>query len=182
MCYVFIFWSCLVLCSPLVYVNFLTLHSLLEVKFPDFMKVASVVPIFKAGHALDVNNYRPISILPTLSKIFEKLMKIRVTTFLDHHNVLSDHQFGFRSGSSTSDAILEFLNFSYDSLNSNEYLLTIFLDFSKTFDTLDHNILLSKMSHLGITWPLHARVVCFIFEWSETVCYTRLSLVSSDQY
>ena len=118
--------------------------------FPESLKVARVVPLFKSGSRQDYNNYRPISTLPVLSKIFEKLMYTRLSQFLKDHEIIVNHQFEFQKGSSTSDAILEFLDQAYQSLNSKQYLIAVYLDFSKAFDTVNHDILLLKLQHYGI--------------------------------
>lgn len=124
--------------------------SLTEGRFPDCLKTAQVIPVYKSGDRLSVKCYRPISLLPSLAKIFEKLMRSRLVTFLDDNGVLSKHQFGFRSGRSTGDAVSEFLDYAYRSLDVKEYFLAVYLDFSKAFDTIDHDVLLSKMCHLGV--------------------------------
>ena len=118
--------------------------------FPVCLKNARVIPIFKSGDAKSVKNYRPISMLPFLSKVFERLMSKRLNSFLTKSNILCSHQFGFRKNSCTSDAILEFLDNTYSSLDRKENILAVFLDFSKAFDTVNHEILLLKMNHLGI--------------------------------
>ena len=117
--------------------------------FPNCLKVARVIPIFKAGKKNLTKNYRPISMLPFISKIFEKLMCSRVNEYLKSNNILSKHQFGFRKNSSTDDAILEFIDNIHSSLNNQESVVTVFLDFSKAFDTVNHRILLQKMYKLG---------------------------------
>jgi len=118
--------------------------------FPDCLKTARVIPVYKSGDKNLVNNYRPISILTTMSKIYEKLMYKRLISFMNVNKLLNNNQFGFRMGSSTSDAILEFLDNVYNSLSNKSVLIAIFLDFSKAFDTVNHSILLKKLSHLGI--------------------------------
>ena len=118
--------------------------------FPSCLKNARVIPIFKSGCSNKVNNYRPISTLPILAKIFEKLMYIRLMQFLKMNNILCKTQFGFQQNSSTGDAMLEFLDYIYNSLNDGKYIMPIYLDFSKAFDTVNHDILLSKLNHYGI--------------------------------
>ena len=118
--------------------------------FPNCLKVARVIPIFKSGCRSQVENYRPISTLPILSKIFEKLMYVRLIQFLKTNNILCRTQFGFQQNSSTGDAMLEFLDYVYNSLNEGKIIMPIYLDFSKAFDTVDHDILLSKLDHYGI--------------------------------
>jgi hypothetical protein len=130
-------------------ISYLFNRSLQDSAYPTCLKLARITPIFKSGDKKSVENYRPISCLPTLSKVFEKLMNKRLVNFLDKYKILSKHQFGFRSGSSTSDAVLQFLDFAYESLNRSDYLIGNFLDFSKAFDTVNHTILLEKMNKLG---------------------------------
>lgn len=124
--------------------------SIMEGTFPDILKIAEVIPIYKSGAQTDIRNYRPISILPVLSKLFERLLKSRLLNFLNENDVLSTRQFGFQSGRETNDAILEFLDTAYRSLDSKRHLATVFLDLSKAFDTLDHDILIAKLEHVGV--------------------------------
>lgn len=88
-------------------------------KFPSALKVARVMPIFKSGEKSSVANYRPISVLPVVSKIFEKLMSKRLNGFLTRFNIQKENQFGFTKEHNTSDAIVEFLNDSCLALEKN---------------------------------------------------------------
>ena len=117
--------------------------------FPEKLKLGRVIPLHKTGPKNQINNFRPITTLSVFSKVFEKLVHKRLCSFIKKHNILNDNQFGFQKNKNTSDAILEFLDNSYDSLNDNNFLMTIFLDFSKAFDTISLNILLKKLQHYG---------------------------------
>lgn len=136
--------------------------SVTEGIFPEVLKVAEIVPIHKSGSRCAVAHYRPISILPVLSKVFERLVRNRLVSHFNKCNVLSKHQFGFRSGYETGDAILEFLDYAYKALDSKHHLVAIFLDLSKAFDTLDHGILLSKLEHVGIRAELLGWLTSFL--------------------
>ena len=118
--------------------------------FPDILKLADIVPIHKAGPVNDVRKYRPISILPTYSKIFEKAMASRLISFINKYNLISPHQYGFQKGKCTTQAILNLLEFVYRSLNEEKYTIGIFLDFKCAFDTVNHSILISKLDRYGI--------------------------------
>ena len=98
--------------------------------FPDALKVARVVPLLKAGKREDMSNYRPISTLPILSKVFEKAMNSRLYTFLTKYNILNVEQFGFQKNKSTSDAALQLVNYTYSALNNRNSLITVMFDFS----------------------------------------------------
>ena len=116
--------------------------------FPNKMKTGRVVPLFKEGDSTDILNYRPISTLTVYSKIFEKLVHKRLISFISKYNLIKPNQFGFQTNKSTSDAIVDFLENIYDSFNEHKHYLSIYLDFSKAFDTICHEILLKKLN----TW------------------------------
>ena len=118
--------------------------------FPDSYKIAKVIPVFKSGKKTDPNNYRPISLLPSISKILEKLIYKRMISFLFSHDLIHPHQYGFLSGRSTEHAMLDIILKIIDAIEHKNFSLGIFLDLSKAFDSISHNILLNKLSLYGI--------------------------------
>ena len=118
--------------------------------FSDELKVAKVIPLFKNGNKSHMSNYRPISILPILSKIFEKLIYKRFYNFFEDNAIIYNCQFGFRQSHSTVHAIQTAINSVVTSLNGSYHTMGIFIDFSKAFDTIQHSILLKKLEHYGI--------------------------------
>ena len=118
--------------------------------FPEQMKTAKVVPIHKEGSKTDVGNYRPISLLTSFSKIYEKLMHCRILKFLDSNNSLYEMQYGFRPGRSCEHALLNAQNILLESLSKRRISLLLLIDFSKAFDMVEHSTLLKKLEHYGI--------------------------------
>ena len=114
------------------------------------MKVARVIPLHKEGSKSDVSNYRPISLLNSFSKIYEKLMHSRILQFLESNNSIYENQYGFRPGRCCEHALLNAQNCLLDSLSKRKISLLLFIDFSKAFDMVDHSILLKKLEHYGI--------------------------------
>ena len=124
--------------------------SLLSGHFPSSLKVARVVPIHKGGPKNDPNNFRPVSILPLLSKIFERVVYNQLYGFLEKYNVLSPCQYGFQRKKSTIQAIMNHLEYVYKNLDVGNVVVSLFMDFSKAFDCLDHELLLKKLYQNGI--------------------------------
>ena len=124
--------------------------SLEEGKFPELMKQADTIPLYKAKNTEDCNNYRPISLLLTMSKILEKLVYSRTVAYLDKHQLFYNSQYGFRKNHSCSDAIMELTSEILKNKEHGIHTASVFIDLSKAFDTLDPNILLEKMNRYGI--------------------------------
>ena len=118
--------------------------------FPACFKKDKIIPIVKFGYSNSTANYKHISMLPFLSKMFEKLMCARLDSYLKSNNVLCTNQFGFCNNSNTSDAIIEFLDYVYSSLDKKQSIIAVYLDFSKAFNTVNHDILVSELQHNGI--------------------------------
>ena len=117
------------------------------------MKISKTIPIFKKGSPLDLENHRGVSIVDSFSKIFEKLGSTRLIDFLTRSGFFYDKQFAFLKGRSTNHAILQIFNFITNAINHRKYTLAIFLDVAKAFDSVDHQILFSKLENAGIRGP-----------------------------
>ena len=129
--------------------------SIKEGCFPSAMKVAKIIPVHKGDSVLSVGNYRPISLLPIFSKIFERLIYNRLTTFITENKILSELQFGFQKNKSTEQAVTSIVSALEQAKQEKKSSYCVFLDFAKAFDTVNHEILLSKLNHHGISGSSH---------------------------
>lgn len=118
--------------------------------FPDILKKAVLKPLYKKNEKTNPSNYRPIALLSIFSKILEKVVKIRLVNFLENRNYFSKNQFGFRSKMNTSNALSHFMTQVYQETNKGKCCAGIFIDIMKAFDTVDHQILLTKLHDAGI--------------------------------
>ena len=138
--------------------------------FPNVLKLARVIPIFKSGKKNIIPNYRPISTIDFLAKVFEKVIFNRLSNFLDKYELINCQQFGFRRGRSTGDAILRFTDSIYDTFSENKFFISVLLDFSKAFDTVNHEILLRKLFLLGIRGPSLLWFKSYLSDRKQYVC------------
>jgi hypothetical protein len=118
-------------------------------EFPDELKVARLVLIHKGGSKSDPNNYRAISVLPTFSKVFETIIKIRINEHLDSNNFINVNQFGFQESSNTTSAGLNLIEHLYNNIDNKLKNSALFIDVRKAFDSVDHKILLRKLFFIG---------------------------------
>ena len=131
--------------------------------------MAKVSPVFKAGERNDPNNYRPISILSTISRVFEKLVYEQIYNYLTKNNLLDSRQSGFRSLLSTVTALLDLTNQWCFNIDRGLVSGILFVDFKKAFDTVDHQLLLTKLEYIGIRG--HA------LEWFKSYLESRFQIV-----
>ena len=118
--------------------------------FPNALKRALVVPVFKGGKPHEIKIFPPISVLPVLSTVFERSIYNRIYSFIQKFSILSNFQHGFLKGLSTQSAVNSLTEYLYDTLDSKEIAINIFIDFRKAFDTVQHCILLRKLESYGI--------------------------------
>ena len=118
--------------------------------YPDLLKIARVIPIHKKDSKLDVSNYRPISLLSNINKIFEKIMCLRIRNHFEKSNLLYDLQFGFREKHSTNHAVISMVQKIQEQIQGNKFAIGVFIDLQKAFDTINHDILMSKLNTYGI--------------------------------
>ena len=118
--------------------------------FPEKLKMSKVIPIHKSNSKSDFSNYRPISLLPVISKILEKIIYTRLNDYVHKNNIISSTQHGFIEKKSTTSATLCLTDYTLNALDNNKFTIGIFLDLSKAFDSVNHDILLHKLEHFGI--------------------------------
>ena len=144
--------------------------SVLTGKFPDSLKIAKIIPLYKGGDRSACKNYRPISILPFFSKIFEKAVLKQLYHYFEIKKIFCAEQFGFRKNKSTLQSSVKFMQYLYNVLDSGSNVLSVFLDFNKAFDSVEHDILLHKMYHYGVRGIVH--------DWLESYLVNRWQFVN----
>ena len=145
--------------------------------FPESLKISKVIPIYNSGAKSEVNNYRPISLLPVLSKVFEKVLHKRITSFVEKHSVLSSTQYGFRANYSPEHAVLDVVSTCYNNISNKQYTGLIMLDLKKAFDSVTHTVLLSKLDHYGIRGNAHKLLSSYLCNRRQ---YVNINNVNSD--
>ena len=146
-------------------------QSLQEGIFPRQLKIANVIPLYKSDDPSCFNHYRPVSLLCILSKVFEKVMYSRLLSFLEKMKIIYANQFGFRKYHSTYMALMVLVNKITQSLEKGEFVVGVFLDFSKAFDTVNHIILLKKLEHYGIRGTALKWFESYLSDRSQFVTY-----------
>ena len=118
--------------------------------FPDCMKVTNIKALHKKNNVEDISNYRPISILPTLSKIFERAATDQLVSYLEINNLINRNQHAYRKGHSTQTCLVELTNILYENMEKKKYSGVASLDLSKAYDSISHSLLLHKLAQLGL--------------------------------
>lgn len=138
-------------------------------KCPSHFKIAIIKPLFKAGDKLQIINYRPISLISNIAKVFEKAIKSRMETFIKKYDLLSKKQFGFREKTSTEDALANLTNHIYKAIDQKLPSLTVFIDLAKAFDTVSHKQMLSKLWNMGFRGEFHRLLKSYLEDRTQIV-------------
>ena len=134
-------------------------------QYPESLKITKVIPFFKNGNKDDPSKFRPISLLAIIGKVFERIIFDRIQNYLNVFEILSDSQFGFRHGKSTVDAIATLIEEIRSNLHNNSQKnIRTFLDLTRAFDTVDHNILLQKCYRYGLRGPIYTILKSYLFK------------------
>lgn len=142
--------------------------------FPDKLKLSLVKPLYKKGDKENPVNYRPITLIPILSKVFEKCMLKRLMNFCTKFNIIKKEQFGFQKEKSTTLAIFNLINNILTNLNKDYLTTGLFIDLSKAFDFVSHEILLKKLEFLGIRGPTLAWIESYISGRQQKVVINKI--------
>ena len=162
--------------SPILATHF---NHLMEVgKFPDELKLGKITPVYKKDNEELLENYRPISTLPIFGKIFEKIIYDRLYNYFTSQGILYEKQFGFRKNHSTSHALNGSIDYIKTAIENKNHVLGIFIDLSKAFDTIDHSILLTKLSKYGIRGQALSLISSYLS--NRTQCVSMLGELSGE--
>ena len=157
--------------DPLTYLINLSINQGI---FPDELKIAKVLPIYKSDDKHLIQNYRPISVLPFFSKIFEKIILNHLENFIESNNILYDNQFGFRKNHSTTHAIITLVEKVSKALDTGKIVVGVYLDLKKAFDTIDHQIVFKKLYAIGIRGNIHDWFKSYLNNREQFVSYNNV--------
>ena len=143
--------------------------SLEEAVFPEKLKIAKIIPVFKKGGNENIENYRPISILPVFSKVLERTMYNHLYEYFMDNNLLHENQFGFQIKNSTEHAILQFTRGIAQNFDNSKFTLGVFDDLSMAFDTVDHQILLKELKHYGVDKKTLTSLRSYLFQGKQYI-------------
>jgi hypothetical protein len=146
--------------------------SLLQGVFPEKMKIGRIIPLHKKDSRLDINNYRYLTILSVISKVYERAVHTKLYNYLTERNLLSNCQFGFRKNRSTQDAALAFLNEIHDALENGEIPAGILYDMTKAFDAMNHKLVCHRLKQLGCGEPVVNWFTSYLRNRNSTVVLT----------
>lgn len=152
--------------------------SIKETKYPKCLKLAKIIPLHKNGEKHLCSNYRPISLLSVFNKVFEKKIHNDITEFIESNNILFINQFGFRKYHNTIDALTKTHDYIINENRLNKKTIGIFIDLKKAFDSIDNEILISKLKHYGIDGPYNNLLKSYV---SNRYCITEINNVRSDK-
>lgn len=150
-----------------------------ECVFPDLMKYSKVIPLFKSGSSSEPGNFRPVSVLPVLSKVFEKIMLNQLLHHFNINELFHNQQFGFTKGRSTTDAAASLMKHIFDAWEHSQDAIGIFCDLSKAFDCVEHETLIRKLEHYGLSGNALNLVMSYLSQRIQKVDINRVQSCGS---